>query len=374
MTSEESESLCEERLGQALAAQQLAALNAGGSSQYSIGLALKDFSSFDGTPGSDGAAYLLELTHLLDTREIPVAMWLRELSLKLTGKAANWYASRFPCLHSGTFPPWGDLYAAMLLAYSHLYQAAAAYQELHSVTRLAGTTGKEALNRVDELAMLLLRKRVNKPGHEEPQAYILQNQLAAEEFSRWISLANADATVSDAAHNDLELRSTDASAGRNSCPHRRGRRSSPSAANISVTSSATRGGLPPAAEASYPRPHGRPYRPRRPRPRHRVTYGTPCPATCRLPTEDTAEVKAIKATWTMRSLRDGPAPLYHGSAARHRAANAAHTADQECFGCDVHGELVPNQPHWECKLHGVGSARGRVLATGPTQAPSAPNQ
>ena len=72
----------------------------------------------------------------------------------------------------------------MLLAYSHLYQAAAAYRELHSATRLAGTTGKEALNRVDELAMLLLRKRVNKPGHEEPQAYILQNQLAAEEFSR----------------------------------------------------------------------------------------------------------------------------------------------------------------------------------------------
>ena len=191
---EERESLREER--QALAAQQVAALNAGGRSQYRIGLALKDFRSFDGTPGSDGAAYLLELTHLLGTHEIPAAMWPRELSLKLTGKAANWYASRFPGLHSGTFPPWGDLYAAMLLAYSHLYQAAVAYQELHSATRLAGTTGKEALNRVDELAMLLRRKGVNKPGHEEQQAYILQNQLAAEELPRWISLANADATVS----------------------------------------------------------------------------------------------------------------------------------------------------------------------------------
>ena len=117
---DERESLREER--QALAAQQLAALNAGGRSQYRIGLALKDFRSFDGTTGSDGAAYLLELTHLLGTHEIPAAMWPRELSLKLTGKAANWYASRFPGLHSGTFPPWGDLYAAMLLAYSHLCQ------------------------------------------------------------------------------------------------------------------------------------------------------------------------------------------------------------------------------------------------------------
>ena len=85
-----------------------------------------------------------------------------------------------------------------------------AYQDLHGATRLPGTTGKEALNRVGELAMLLRRKGVNKPGHEEQQAYILQNQLAqnqlaAEELPRWISLANADATVSDGAPNDLEF-------------------------------------------------------------------------------------------------------------------------------------------------------------------------
>ena len=155
---EEHESLREER--QALAAQQLASLNGGGRSQYSIGLGFKDFRSFDGTPGSDRAAYLLELTHLLGTHEIPAAIWPGELSLKLTGKAANWYASGFPGLHSGTFPPWGDLNAAMLLAYSHFHQAAVAYQDLHSATSLPGTTGKEALNRVDELAMLVRRKGV----------------------------------------------------------------------------------------------------------------------------------------------------------------------------------------------------------------------
>ena len=370
---EERESLREER--QALAAQQLAALNAGGRSQYRIGLALKDFRSFDGTPGSDGAAYLLELTHLLGTHEIPAAMWPRELSLKLTGKAANWYASRFPGLHSGTFPPWGDLYAAMLLAYSHLYQAAVAYQELHSATRLAGTTGKEALNRVDELAMLLRRKGVNKPGHEEQQAYILQNQLAAEELPRWISLANADATVSDAALNDLELRSTDASAGRNSCPpqtreaffavrndHLRNFLRDQGRATTggrSVGSTSARAAVSSGDSADTA-------------PAPRVTCSTPCPAPGRLPAEDTAEVKALKATWTTRSLRGGPAPLYHGPTAQHRAANeatyAARTAAQECFGCDVHGELVPNQPHWECKLHGAGASEAtkskRVTGSG----------
>ena len=224
--------------------------------------------------------------------------------------------------------------------------------------------------------MLLRRKGVNKPGHEEQQAYILQNQLAAEELPRWISLANADATVSDAALNDLELRSTDASAGRNSCPpqtreaffavrndHLRnflrdqgrattgGRSVGPTSARAAVSSG------DPADTAPAPR----------------VTSSTPCPAQGRLPAEDTAEVKALKATWTTRSLRGGPAPLYHGPTARHRAANeatyAARTAAQECFGCDVHGELVPNQPHWECNpptlLPAGGGGRLRSAAGVP---------
>jgi hypothetical protein len=140
-------------------AEQLAALkfSSGGRAQNRIGAALKDFRPFDGTAGADGATYLLELTHLLGTHEIPADMWPRELSLKLVGKAKNWYASRFPGLHAGTFPPWAELYAAMLLAYSQLYQAAGAYRDLHSAVRVPGTTGKEALNRIDELAMLLQR-------------------------------------------------------------------------------------------------------------------------------------------------------------------------------------------------------------------------
>ena len=76
---------------------------------------------------------------------------------------------------------------------------------------------------MEELAMLLPAGRGSTnlaTAHGEQKAYILQNlnQLAAEELPRWISLANADAMVSDAALNDLELRSMDTSAGRNSCP------------------------------------------------------------------------------------------------------------------------------------------------------------
>jgi hypothetical protein len=81
---------------------------------YRIGAAAKEFRPFEGK--EDGAAYVLELTHLLGTHEVPVAQWPRELSLMLKGSAA--YAARFPDLPAGTFPPWSELHAAMLHAYS----------------------------------------------------------------------------------------------------------------------------------------------------------------------------------------------------------------------------------------------------------------
>ena len=62
-----------------------------------------------------------------------MAQWPRELSLKLAGQAANWYSARFSDLPAGTFPPWGDFYAAMLHVYGQSYGAAGAYQELHSL-------------------------------------------------------------------------------------------------------------------------------------------------------------------------------------------------------------------------------------------------
>ena len=135
---------------------------------YKIGAAAKEFRSFEGK--EDGATFILELTHLLATHEVPVAQWPRELSLKLKGSAANWYAARFPDLPAGTFPPWGDFHAAVLHAYSQSYGAASAYQDLHSLRRLPGTTGKAAYARMEELSMLLRRKGVNNPGPEEQTA------------------------------------------------------------------------------------------------------------------------------------------------------------------------------------------------------------
>ena len=163
---------------------------------------------FDGK--EDGAAYVLELTHLLGTHEVPVAQWPRELSLKLKGTAANWYAARFPGLPAGTFPAWSDFHAAMLITYNQSYGAAAAYQALHNLKRAPGATGKEAYAKVEEQAMLLRRKGVHNPGPEEQYAYILKNQLTAGESSRWVSLANADEKISDATLNALELGTAEA--------------------------------------------------------------------------------------------------------------------------------------------------------------------
>ncbi len=120
---------------------------------------------------------------------------------------------RFP-----TFPRWSELHAAMLHAYSQSYGAAGAYQDLHSLRRLAGSTGKEAYARVEEHSMLLRSKRVHNPGPEEQTAYVLQNQLTTGESARWISLANADEKSPDAALHALVLGDADARTGRLSCP------------------------------------------------------------------------------------------------------------------------------------------------------------
>jgi hypothetical protein len=123
---------------------------------YRIGAPAKEFRPFEGK--EDGAGYILKLTHLLGTREVPVVQWPGELSLKLKGPAANWHAARFPDLPAGTSPPWSELHAAMLHAYGQSYGAAGAYQDLHNLGRLSGSTGKEAYARVEAHSMLLRRK------------------------------------------------------------------------------------------------------------------------------------------------------------------------------------------------------------------------
>ena len=267
------------------------------------------------------------------------------MSLKLQGKAATWYAARFPDLPAGTFPPWSELYAAMLLAYSPSYGAAAAYQSLHSLRRLAGSTGKEAFAKVEENSMLLRRKGVHTPGPNEQYAYILQNQLTAGELARWISLANAEQKVSDATLNALELGTSDAAAGRLSCTpltreaffaerraHLRNflleqgpattedRNLGSSSARAAVSSGGQEGTNTAAPQGQAPAPISGP----------------------QLPTADVARLRACQAIWAERSTRDVPAPRYSKDKKVNEAIFAARTANKECFGCDMHGELVPN--------------------------------
>ena len=104
------------------------------------------------------------------------------------------------------FTPWAEFYAALLLAYSQLYKAAGAYRDLHCAKRVPGTTGKEALHRIDELVLLVQRTGVTKPGEEEQMSYILQNKLTAKELPHWTALENGDMSVSDASLNELEGR------------------------------------------------------------------------------------------------------------------------------------------------------------------------
>ena len=339
---------------------------------YKIGAAAKEFRSFEGK--EDGATFILELTHLLATHEVPVTQWPRELSLKLKGSAANWYAARFPDLPAGTFPPWGDFHAAVLHAYSQSYGAASAYQDLHSLRRLPGTTGKAAYARMEELSMLLRRKGVSNPGPEEQTAYILQNQLTAGESARWISLANADEKISDAALNALELSAANAQRGRHSCPpetleaflaaHREhlrnflaeqgpaptgDRNSGPSSARAAATT---------GSDAEEPPPAGGP-------------PPSPAPFIARA-----AVVARLQAQHTARGNdTDRPPPRYYGTPelpelARNTATFAERKASRQCFGCTP-AQLAAQGPipHWECKHHGLDASDAdrmrRVAGSGP---------
>ena len=204
----------ERREERALAAQ-LATL--GGRAKYSIGTALEKFRTFDGAEGADGAAYLAAFSKQLSTLEIPQAKWAQELFLKLTGTAADWYGSRFEDLATDVFPAWGELYSSMLLQFSKQYEGAGAFHDLIGATRLPGTTGLQALQRIEALTVTLHRKGIRNPGPNEQLAYVLQNQLSMEEVPRWTSLANADGTISDATLNELELHSTSTTTSRHSC-------------------------------------------------------------------------------------------------------------------------------------------------------------
>ncbi len=145
-------------------ALEIAAL---GRTPHSLGAALSTFRSFSRADGVDGAAYLAEFTSLLGTHSIPQAMWPKEFFLKLTEKAAKWYATEYSPLPAGDFPPFATMCAAFLHEYSPRYQAAEAFQALQSATRQIGTTGQEALQSLAEMELRLRHLGVSNPGPDE---------------------------------------------------------------------------------------------------------------------------------------------------------------------------------------------------------------
>ena len=187
-----------------------------GRAPHRLGVALTSFRRFDGADGADGAAYLAELTALLGTHAIPPEMRAKEFYLKLTGKAADWFASEYDSLPPGECPAFGVMCSAFLHEFSPRYQAAAAYHALHSATRQSGTTGPEALAGLATLELRLRRLGVENPGVNEQLAYRLQSLLSAPELQVWMSLANA-IDISDVALNELELHSTSGTLSRHSC-------------------------------------------------------------------------------------------------------------------------------------------------------------
>ena len=173
--------------------------------QHVIGAALKEICpAFEGKPGQDVSEWLAEFLRLTSAHQIPATYLSNELIIKLQGSAAKWFQTAFPGA-AAICPPWADLQSALLHHFTRRYTAAGTYGVLHGARRLPGTTGPEAVQRVAELVLALSLKGVPlTAGPNEQLAYIYQNQLSEEEFSRWSAAANAHHEVSDAALAALE--------------------------------------------------------------------------------------------------------------------------------------------------------------------------
>jgi hypothetical protein len=345
---------------------QALAIAALGRTPHRLGVALSTFRSFAGADGTDGASYLDEFTGLLGTHSIPPAMWPKELFLKLTEKAAKWYATEFGHLQSGDFPPFAAMCSAFLHEYSPRYQAAEAFQALQSAPRQPGTTGQEALQGLAELELRLRRLGVRNPGPDEQGAYRLQNLLSSPELQRWTSLANAS-DISDAALNELELPSTSAALSRHSCSAETReafftRRSAHLRNFLRDQGRAATGsrhvGLAPvrAAVVAAADTDSAPAEVVRP----------PPPAV-----GEAARVAAVRA-WQQFADRDDLPPEYMGSnkdpqhLTANRAIVARRLANKECWRCPE-DKIVAGQHHGACRFHGF-----HALASDTAACPTVP--
>ena len=341
---------------------QALAIAALGRTPHRLGVALSTFRSFAGADGTDGASYLDEFTGLLGTHSIPPAMWPKELFLKLTEKAAKWYATEFGHLQSGDFPPFAALCSAFLHEYSPRYQAAEAFQALQSAPRQPGTTGQEALQGLAELELRLRRLGVRNPGPDEQGAYRLQNLLSSPELQRWTSLANA-CDISDAALNELELPSTSAALSRHSCS------AETREAFFTRRSAHLRNFLRDQGRAATGGRHVGPTPVRAAVVVAADTDSAPAAVVRPPPTDvgEAARVAALRAWQQFADRDDDFPPEYMGSNKdpQHLTANrkivARRLANKECWRCPE-DKIVPGQHHGACRFHGFNALASDTAA------------
>jgi hypothetical protein len=200
--------------------------------------------------------------------------------------------------------------------------------------------------------------------------------LTAAESAHWISLANADEKISDAALNALELGAADARAGRLSCPpqtreaffaarreHLRNFLNEQGPATIgdrSVASSSARAAVSTGNDTAEP-----------PAP---PSWGAP-PSSA-YPADRGAVVARLQAQYMpRRNDSDKPPPRYYGTQAcpdlpRNAREFAERKASRACFGCTP-AQLEAQGPilHWQCKYHGQDASDAdrarRVAGSGP---------
>jgi hypothetical protein len=322
---------------------------------------------FSGEAGQALRPWLHQFQSTARALDIDEASIARELRLKLTGPALQWYDHGFT---PEAKPTTADVVAHLAKEFIKSYQGASLFGAYYQYERTAGCSGRDVKRDLNKARQAMRDDGipVDDISPSEVRYYLYQLALSTAQASQFLATLSSNALASDDYLQSLTP------------PPEGSRRESLARPQNSEARTACFDLRVALIEAFLDHDHGD--QGHGGKARAAATTGTPAdtpgpntppptqplaPANPPGDQDREARVRSLKAEWSKRGRNTERPPQYHGSNDTHLAANSATFAErkaaQACFGCRE-DQLVPGQRHWECKFHGQdapeASCRARV--------------
>ena len=168
-------------------------------------MASSTYSKFSGRSGQDILVYGREFEGWAKHNGVAPQHWTRELCLKLEGPAAQQYELQYGDLPAGSYPAFTTAIASLAEYFSLPYQGASKFLAFTACKRGAGTSGKEAILKVESAFQAMTASGTPAAmSQEEMMFYVLQNQLQAGELETFLINLSAQQDCSDTALRKLQ--------------------------------------------------------------------------------------------------------------------------------------------------------------------------